>query len=388
MTANQPSSPLTPKSHATTYHTTQLSPTSLQAYHRLTPTHQSLTQLTQHQPKLINPQTQTSSTMTVLTICPPTPSETPQIASIHISSMSSNPLLPLQFPTTASLADLHDHLAKDALHHLRDHNTPRILVARVSSDTDEMDEADADADADADDATGTGGNGGRVIAFVKWDIVRRRGQGGSRSHVIETPTASASGSRRLEPGNILPTTAEAGAVDDGSKEQPPRNQQHHQNSKAEEAAAAEGEEEEDNEESEDEEEWPASANRDYLTAYATAASKARREAMGSRPFLHLTFLCTDYRFRGRGAGKALVHAATEAARAEGLPVFLESTTDAVPFYETLGFVTIGGFHMSLPGGAPSTDRVTIYEEILMILENTQGSCKTSKYDWLCVPKPR
>ncbi|KAK1495123.1 hypothetical protein CCUS01_13514 [Colletotrichum cuscutae] len=231
--------------------------------------------------------------MTTLTICPPTPSETPQIASIHISSMSSNPLLPLQFPTPASLADLHDHLVKDALHHLRDHDTPRILLARVSSDPDVVDEADADADAEDDDATGTG-SGECVIAFVKWDIVRRRGQGGSRSHVMsfETPTASASGSRRLEPGNILPTTAEAGVVDDGSKEQLPRNQQHHQQSKAE---VGEGtivgatvedsnHKNSDNDESEDEE-WPASANREYLTAYATAASKARRVAMGSRPFL-------------------------------------------------------------------------------------------------------
>ncbi|KAI3553183.1 hypothetical protein CABS01_01338 [Colletotrichum abscissum] len=232
--------------------------------------------------------------MTTLTIRPPTPSETPQIASIHISPTSSNTLLPLQFPTSASLADLHDHLVKDALHYLRDHDTPRILLARVSSDPDVVDEADADADADAedDDATGTG-NGERVIAFVKRDIVRRRGQGGSRSRVIETPTASASGSRRLEPGNILPTTAEAGVVDDGSKEQPPRNQQHHQQSKAEVGegtivgATAEDsnhKNSDDDDESEDEE-WPASANREYLTAYATAASKARREAMGSRPFL-------------------------------------------------------------------------------------------------------
>ncbi|KAK0376750.1 hypothetical protein CLIM01_05872 [Colletotrichum limetticola] len=221
--------------------------------------------------------------MTILTICPPTPSETPQIASINISPTSSNTLLPLQFPTSASLADLHDHLVKDALHHLRDHDTPRILVARVSSDPDVVDEADADADAEDDE---------RVIAFVKWDVVRRRGQGGSRSHVIETPTASASGSRRLEPGNILPTTAEAGVVDDGSKEQPPRNQRHHQQSKAE---VGEGtivgatvedsnHKNSDDDESEDEE-WPASANREYLTAYATAASKARRVAMGSRPFL-------------------------------------------------------------------------------------------------------
>lgn len=215
--------------------------------------------------------------------------------------MSSNPLLPLQFPTPASLADLHNHLANDALHHLRDHgDAPRILVARVGSDVDSDVDSDSDvgaADADDDDdATGTG-NGGRVISFVKWDIVRRRGQGQGRSHVIQTPTApaSASGSRRLEPGNMLPATAAAaaaaqGVVDDGSEEGPPQDQQqHHQQSKAEvgggtKVCVAEDYNNNNDDESEDEE-WPASANREYLTAYATAASKARREAMGSRPFL-------------------------------------------------------------------------------------------------------
>ncbi|KAK7448695.1 hypothetical protein Landi51_06371 [Colletotrichum acutatum] len=228
--------------------------------------------------------------MTTLTISPPppTPSETPQIASIHISSMSSNPLLPLQFPTPASLADLHDRLANDALHHLHDHDTPRILVARVGSDDMVGDDATGTDNSTTDNEINDNGGRGRVVSFVKWDIVRSRGQGQGRSHAIKTPTASASasGSRRLEPANMLPATAAAagGEVDDGSKEGPPRNkQQHHPNSKAEEAAAA-AEQEQDNEESKDEE-GPAPANRGYLTAYATAASTARREAMGSRPFL-------------------------------------------------------------------------------------------------------
>ncbi|KAL0764563.1 hypothetical protein CaCOL14_012864 [Colletotrichum acutatum] len=203
--------------------------------------------------------------------------------------MSSNPLLPLQFPTPASLADLHDRLANDALHHLHDHDTPRILVARVGSDDMVGDDATGTDNSTTDNEINDNGGRGRVVSFVKWDIVRSRGQGQGRSHAIKTPTASASasGSRRLEPANMLPATAAAagGEVDDGSKEGPPRNkQQHHPNSKAEEAAAA-AEQEQDNEESKDEE-GPAPANRGYLTAYATAASTARREAMGSRPFLH------------------------------------------------------------------------------------------------------
>ncbi|KXH67240.1 hypothetical protein CSAL01_08900 [Colletotrichum salicis] len=119
-----------------------------------------------------------------------------------------------------------------------------------------------------------------------------RGSSQSRFR-LKAPTASASGSRRLELGNILPAAAAAAAVDDAGEEEPPRDQQHHLHSKAEGggdkvSAAAEEQEENDNNnndnESEDEE-WPASANREYLTAYAKAASKARWEAIGSWPFL-------------------------------------------------------------------------------------------------------
>ncbi|OLN85093.1 hypothetical protein CCHL11_06274 [Colletotrichum chlorophyti] len=155
-----------------------------------------------------------------IAISTPTPSEAPQIASIHISSMSTNPLLPLQFPTPGSLTDLAAHLAADAIAHLSQ-TPPRILVARVP-------------DHFPSPAAGTRTT---VASFAKWDIVRP-------PHL---------GSRRLEP-------ATAGAAGDVG------GQRLHDDDG-------------------DNEEWPASANREYLTAYSSASSAARKEAMGSRPYL-------------------------------------------------------------------------------------------------------
>ncbi|KZL63829.1 GNAT family acetyltransferase [Colletotrichum tofieldiae] len=296
----------------------------------------------------------------MFTICPPDPSEAPATASIHIASMSSNPLLPLQFPTPASLADLHEHLASDALDHLA-RRPPRILVARADG---AGPESTSDPEASSPAATPGSSNGrGTVASFAKWTVVRpRRRRPLPRASPPSPPSPTrtsepALGSRRLESGRAA-TEARQELDVGGSR-------QHHHHHEAEEEEEERGQQAESDDERE---EWPASANREYLTAYDSAASTARREVMGSRPFLHLTFLCTDSRFRGRGVGTALMRAVTEVARAEGLPVFLESTTDAVPFYEKLGFVRTGGFRMSIPNGNPPNSKEGVYEEVCMILE--------------------
>ncbi|KAH0420909.1 hypothetical protein CcaCcLH18_13741 [Colletotrichum camelliae] len=219
--------------------------------------------------------------------------------------MSSNPLLHLQFPTPASIAHLHKHLAQDTLRHLA---ASRVLVARSG--------------------------------------------GSSNSHENSTKGVNASS----------PSTDNIASF----KQQ---KQQH--------ATAAERQGEESHyqhqhqkhvlvDEDEPEDVWPVSANQEYLTAYSTAASSARKEAMGTRPFVHLTFLCTDDGFRGRGAGTALVRAVSDEAASRGLPVFLESTMDAAQFYKKLGFAKVGGFRISIPaknGGGEES-----YEEVCMLLE--------------------
>nr|XP_036587835.1 uncharacterized protein CTRU02_01847 [Colletotrichum truncatum]KAF6798976.1 hypothetical protein CTRU02_01847 [Colletotrichum truncatum] len=91
----------------------------------------------------------------------------------------------------------------------------------------------------------------------------------------------------------------------------------------------------------------------------------RSSGMAPKGVLDLTFLCTDDRFRGRGAGTALMRAVTKEAKGKGLQVFLESTMDAVPFYEKLGFVKVGGFRMSIPA---QVEAGGVYEEVCMLLE--------------------
>ncbi|CCF31884.1 hypothetical protein CH063_16166, partial [Colletotrichum higginsianum] len=83
--------------------------------------------------------------------------------------MSSNPLLPLQFPTPASLADLHSHLASDALDHLSS-RPPRILIARAVGAVPNS-ALCLKAKALSPSNTPDSGNGsGTVASFAKWDI--------------------------------------------------------------------------------------------------------------------------------------------------------------------------------------------------------------------------
>ncbi|TQN72414.1 hypothetical protein CSHISOI_03096 [Colletotrichum shisoi] len=265
--------------------------------------------------------------------------------------MSSNPLLPLQFPTPASLADLHSHLASDALDHLS-RRPPRILVARaVGADPTSALYPRIKAPSPSNSPDSGNVSGTVVASFAKWDIVRPRRHRNPPAFPPSSPhppplTKPALGSQRLEPGRVS-----KGAWQDPNGDDAPLWRQHH-HQEAEEAEVEAKTEEEDGqnetqreEEEEEEEEWPASANREYLTAYSSAASTARREAMGSRPFL-----------------------LREVAKTEGLPVFLESTIDAVPFYEKLGFVRVGGFRMSIPVDGPPSPKEGFYEEVCMLLE--------------------
>ncbi|GKT44169.1 uncharacterized protein ColSpa_04350 [Colletotrichum spaethianum] len=209
--------------------------------------------------------------------------------------MSSNPLLPLQFPTPASLADLHEHLISDALDHLA-YRPPRILVARANgADPESTSNPRAGSSSDTP-CSGGGGSSSTVASFAKWDIVRpRRRRHPHASPPFPSPPTSASepalGSRRLESGR---TTADARRqLDVGDAL---LSHQHHHQQRAEGAEELEHGQQTESDDDEDGEEWPASANREYLAAYDSAASTERRKLMGSRPFLResisvLSFSC-------------------------------------------------------------------------------------------------
>ncbi|KAK3401614.1 hypothetical protein B0T20DRAFT_450624 [Sordaria brevicollis] len=100
-------------------------------------------------------------------------------------------------------------------------------------------------------------------------------------------------------------------------------------------------------------------NKDCLSEYArvTAEVKRRNGFRGRRRCWHLTFVCVDPKYQGRGIGSSLTrHFLTEFVeldngKEERMPVYLESTVEAVKLYEKLGFEEadrIGYFEMELP----------------------------------------
>jgi GNAT superfamily N-acetyltransferase len=76
-------------------------------------------------------------------------------------------------------------------------------------------------------------------------------------------------------------------------------------------------------------------------------------------------VCTDPRWRGRGAASSLTRLVQEKADSDGLPVYLESTMNAVELYRGLGFVPLDGFRMAIPKRG-STLPSELYEEVCML----------------------
>ncbi|KAK3937857.1 hypothetical protein QBC46DRAFT_266570 [Diplogelasinospora grovesii] len=105
--------------------------------------------------------------------------------------------------------------------------------------------------------------------------------------------------------------------------------------------------------------------REFLDGYAKLAEAAKGRSFGDRPCYQLTFVCTDPACQGQGAGSMLTRKVLDLAAAEGLPVYLESTSVAVPMYEKLGFKAIDGFEMIIPRRG-SSELSEKYEEVCMV----------------------
>jgi hypothetical protein len=74
---------------------------------------------------------------------------------------------------------------------------------------------------------------------------------------------------------------------------------------------------------------------------------------------------TDPKFQGQGAGTMLTEWGLARAQEDSLPVYLESTIAASSLYRHLGFVSLDGFSMTLPGYGPDGGP-NIYEEVGML----------------------
>ncbi|KAK1776266.1 hypothetical protein QBC45DRAFT_220597 [Copromyces sp. CBS 386.78] len=94
---------------------------------------------------------------------------------------------------------------------------------------------------------------------------------------------------------------------------------------------------------------------EYLDEYARLAKEAKeRSGFNQKRCWHLTFVCVDPKYQGRGLGSELTQRfldeIVEAAQGGDakLPVYLESTMEAVSMYERLGFEKEDWFEMKIP----------------------------------------
>ncbi|KAF5008466.1 hypothetical protein FDECE_5255 [Fusarium decemcellulare] len=116
---------------------------------------------------------------------------------------------------------------------------------------------------------------------------------------------------------------------------------------------------------EHEDEFPDCCRREYLDSYAVLTKEARVKVLGDKPHYHVSYLCTNPEFGGRGAASGLLRRVQAEAAAEDAPVILEATMNAVTFYQRLGFQIREELDMMLPprGSSEPTER---YEERTML----------------------
>ncbi|PSS07118.1 hypothetical protein M430DRAFT_71885, partial [Amorphotheca resinae ATCC 22711] len=111
--------------------------------------------------------------------------------------------------------------------------------------------------------------------------------------------------------------------------------------------------------------WPEGCREEYLKGYYEKVMAARDRVMGGRHCYCLTYVGTLPDYRGRGVGTMLTEWGLERARADRIPIYLDSTLSASSLYRRLGFVALDGISMTLPGTEDSGEPL-IYEELSML----------------------
>ncbi|UKZ55194.1 hypothetical protein TrVGV298_009012 [Trichoderma virens] len=89
-----------------------------------------------------------------------------------------------------------------------------------------------------------------------------------------------------------------------------------------------------------------------------------------------TYLCTDPRWAGRGAASLLLRKVQDLAAADGLPLVLEATMNAVTFYQKMGFEIKDELSMMLPPRG-SSEPTEFYEEKCMVWVPPKGAVAAS-----------
>ena len=77
----------------------------------------------------------------------------------------------------------------------------------------------------------------------------------------------------------------------------------------------------------------------------------------------LSFVGTHPDYQGRGAGSLLTQWGLKRAKADQIPVYLDSAVSASRLYEKLGFVAVDGLSMTIPGKEGGEQ---VYDEVSML----------------------
>ncbi|KAL2755410.1 hypothetical protein ACRALDRAFT_2105797 [Sodiomyces alcalophilus JCM 7366] len=111
--------------------------------------------------------------------------------------------------------------------------------------------------------------------------------------------------------------------------------------------------------------WPEGTDHAVSATWTSKMEEAQERVRGDRPCYRLTFLATDPAHEKRGAGSLLVGWGIERSRENGVPLYLESTLEAAPFYRRHGFVPREKVTIQIEG----TEKVpTTYGEVVFTFE--------------------
>lgn len=80
----------------------------------------------------------------------------------------------------------------------------------------------------------------------------------------------------------------------------------------------------------------------------------------------LTFIGTNPQYERRGAATSLMQWGLDRCRKGNIPAYLESTLNAVPFYERLGFKTVNKVSIVLEGSVTYEEACCLFEPCIKV----------------------
>ncbi|KAI0861772.1 putative GNAT family acetyltransferase [Xylaria cubensis] len=110
--------------------------------------------------------------------------------------------------------------------------------------------------------------------------------------------------------------------------------------------------------------WPPGTNINILEGWGRAAEEVQEQLMGDKPCYRLTFMGTDPLHERRGAASIMVRWGLEQCRKDNVPGYLESTLEAAPFYQKMGFTT--SRLISLRYQLQNREGYEVYEELAFV----------------------